>query len=241
MPLSPRRRRLRGGGTGPLTSQEDWRDWAELPLGVLCDIFSRLPQAQILRGAGAGLACASWRRAAVDDPLLWQHIDLASDEDDDDDDDEDDGEGKEAPAGWETMARAAVDRSTGQCVSFRGRVDGEFLHYLADRAPALRSLHVTCWIDCREERMEEVFHKLPLLEQVVVSRGWFDKAHLIALLDHCPRLKLLDAGGCKTSYATGKKLVSRCKRRIKDLKLPKPSGCICCLEGLQIIADQEDE
>jgi hypothetical protein len=31
------------------------------------------------------------------------------------------------------MARAAVDRSAGRCESFRGRADGEFLIYLADR------------------------------------------------------------------------------------------------------------
>lgn len=31
------------------------------------------------------------------------------------------------------MARAAVDRSAGQCESFRGRADEEFLAYLAER------------------------------------------------------------------------------------------------------------
>lgn len=31
------------------------------------------------------------------------------------------------------MARAAVDRSAGQCQSFRGRADGDFLAYLAAR------------------------------------------------------------------------------------------------------------
>ncbi|KAE8815623.1 hypothetical protein D1007_07102 [Hordeum vulgare] len=124
MPSSSRRRHLR------CLRREDWRDWAALPLDVMCDIFSQLPQAEILRDAGAGLVCASWRRVAVDEPLLWRHIDLASHE----------GyigdqvsEGKKALAGWAAMARVAVDRSEGQCVSFRDRVDGDFLHYLADR------------------------------------------------------------------------------------------------------------
>ena len=31
------------------------------------------------------------------------------------------------------MARAAVDRSAGWCESFRGRVDGDLLVYLADK------------------------------------------------------------------------------------------------------------
>jgi hypothetical protein len=61
--------------------------------------------------------------AAVEENLLRRHIDLAAAEDKD----------RDGPAGWEATARAAVDRSAGQCESYRGRADGEFLIYLADR------------------------------------------------------------------------------------------------------------
>ena len=104
-------------------SSAAWRDWASLHDNALCAILSKIPQADILRGAGPGLACKSWRRVAVDVNLLWRRIDLAASEDTD----------KDGPAGWQAMARAAVDRSSGRCESFRGRADGEFLFYLADR------------------------------------------------------------------------------------------------------------
>jgi hypothetical protein len=87
-----------------------------LPQDVLYLIFSRLPQADILRGADQ--VCALWRRA-VDEPLLCRRIDF--------------GRGRDAPVGWRAMARAAVDRSAGQCEYFCGPIDGDFLLYLADR------------------------------------------------------------------------------------------------------------
>lgn len=36
-------------------------------------------------------------------------------------------------AKWKAMARAAVDRSAGQCQAFSGRADDEVLRYLAGR------------------------------------------------------------------------------------------------------------
>uniref|UniRef100_A0A453NEW5 Uncharacterized protein n=1 Tax=Aegilops tauschii subsp. strangulata TaxID=200361 RepID=A0A453NEW5_AEGTS len=86
----------------PLPSPAEWRDWAGLPSNL-----SRLPQADVLREAGVGLACKPWRRAAVEEDLLWRRIDLAAPEDAD----------RDAPAGWKAMARAAVDRSAGRCES----------------------------------------------------------------------------------------------------------------------------
>ncbi|XBI32413.1 hypothetical protein VPH35_055866 [Triticum aestivum] len=192
----------------PASRPADWRDWAALPGTALRAILERL-QTDVLRGTGPVLACASWRRAAVEDPLLWRRIDLASDEDGDED----------AAAGWRAMARAAVDRSAGRCESFRGRVNGDFLVYLADKY-------------------------LTLLEQLVVAGGYFDHAMLCAVLDHCPRLRLLDAGGCYTLEATGKRLVARCESRIRDLRLPRWStggGCSCCREMAQEYADEHDE
>jgi hypothetical protein len=118
-----RRHRRKDRPTSRRERRPEWRDWAALPGNVLCAILGRL-QIDILCGTGAGLACASWRRAAVEDPLLWRRIDLADTNDDKE---------KEPPAWWRAMARTAVDRSAGQCESFRGRVDGDFMLYLAKR------------------------------------------------------------------------------------------------------------
>ena len=88
---------------------------------MLLAILSRVPQHEILRAAG--LVCASWRRVALDEPLLWRRIDLAADEEED----------AEPPAGWKAMACTAVRRSAGRCESYRGRVSRGFLLFLARR------------------------------------------------------------------------------------------------------------
>ncbi|XP_014755568.1 uncharacterized protein LOC106866302 [Brachypodium distachyon] len=135
-------------------------------------ILRQLPQPDILRGAG--LACSSWRQVATDEPLLWRHIDLAAANED------------APPAwpwaamGWLPMACAAVDRSASRCESFRGRVDFDFLLYLADKAPSLRSLEITSWFSTmdwfttdQQQFVDGVIKKLPLLEKFVVSSGRF--------------------------------------------------------------------
>ena len=95
--------------------------WSALPRDVLWVILSLVPQADILRGAG--LTCTSLRRLALDEPLLWRRIDLASGTDED----------SVPPVGWHAMACAAVRRSAGRCESFRGRVTGDFLLFVANR------------------------------------------------------------------------------------------------------------
>jgi hypothetical protein len=65
--------------------------------------------------------------------------------------------------------------------------------------------------------------KLPLLEQLVISCGRCDMASLVALVDRCPRLQLLDVSGCY--HACGfscETLEAKLKSKIKDLRLP---GC----------------
>jgi hypothetical protein len=236
------------------------RDWAALPRDVLWVILSLVPQDDILRTAG--LVCASWRRLAVDEPLLWQRIDLPAEEDED----------GHPPSGWKARACAAVRRSAGRCESYRGRVNPGFLLFLARRyarnhgslsqdltisltytspqstyhddqilisiafltrtipcwllcsAPLLRSLHVTSRFDMPSEKFMTVLAKtLPLLEQLVMSRGHLgDGASLVALVDHCPRLRLLDAAGCSANHWISDTLLARLESRIKDLRLPEP-------------------
>ncbi|CAO2197325.1 unnamed protein product [Urochloa humidicola] len=216
---------------------ESWRDYSALPRNVLLYIFSRIPHADILRGAG--LVCAQWRRMAVSEPALWRHIDLSADDDEI-------LSGRNAPAHWQAMARAAVDRSAGQCESFRGRADSDFLAYLADRSPNLRSIHVTSWIYVTERGfVDGVIKKLPLLERLVMWRGFFPGSSEVmrAFLDHCPRLDLLDVGGCINSYALGYRTRERCERTIRNLRLPKtdPYGCPCCVEYAQNYANEHDD
>jgi hypothetical protein len=103
---------------------DEWRDWASLPRDVLCIVLGRLPQTDILRGAG--LVCSHWRLLALEEPRLWRHIDLS------------DGIMsswcERLPAGWKAMARVAVDRSAGRCESFfLSYVDADVLVHLANR------------------------------------------------------------------------------------------------------------
>ncbi|TVU44536.1 hypothetical protein EJB05_03981, partial [Eragrostis curvula] len=143
------------------------RNWAELPRDVGYEIFCRLPHRHILENAG--LVCASWRRLAVDEPMLWRHIDIAFDWSEywrcppD--------EFYKTPARPLAIARAAVDRSAGRCESFRGPVDGPFLLHLGTNAPSLRSLHVTSFFRMERSLVDGVVSKLAMLERLVLDGG----------------------------------------------------------------------
>ncbi|KAK1603756.1 hypothetical protein QYE76_027429 [Lolium multiflorum] len=203
-PPSRRRRRL------DLHGLAERRDWAALPPDVLWIILSLVPQDDIL--CTAGLVCTSWRRLALDEPLLWRHIDLPAEEDED----------GHPPARWKARACAAVRRSAGRCESYRGRVNRDFLLFLARNAPSLRSLHVTSRFDMPCEKFMRVLaKKLPLLEKLVLSHGLSDDASLVALVDHCPRLRLLDAAGCHTFSSICDTLQARLESKIEDLRLPQ--------------------
>jgi hypothetical protein len=93
-----------------------------------------------------------------------------------------------------------------------------------------------------KEFITGVIRTLPLLEQLVLSGGIFGKECLEALLEHCPLLQLVDMDGCVTSSAIGIRFVERCKRRIKELHMPKMrGGCSCCVQYAQTYADEHDE
>ncbi|CAN6347626.1 unnamed protein product [Urochloa humidicola] len=64
------------------------------------------------------------------------------------------------------MARATVDRSAGGCEIFLGRADDEFLLYLADRAPSLKSLHITSHQDVSSTVFSKLIKEFPLLEEL---------------------------------------------------------------------------
>ncbi|KAM0884732.1 hypothetical protein ACQ4PT_030796 [Festuca glaucescens] len=126
---SRRRRRCRDGH---VVSQDEWRDWASLPLDVLWIVLSKLRQTDMLRAAG--LVRSPWPRLALEEPHMWRHIDLPQ------------GslwDWQEPPsAGWKAMALAAVELSAGRCESFTGHVDVDVLVHLANRHVLLLALNL---------------------------------------------------------------------------------------------------
>ncbi|GJN39451.1 hypothetical protein PR202_gb28572 [Eleusine coracana subsp. coracana] len=111
---SHRRRRCRKKASSSAPPEASSRDWAALPRDILVDVFLRLgPCQEIMRGADC--VCSSWRCVAVEEPLLWRHIDIAM-----------------VPQ-WCPEGRAAVDRSAGQCEAFAGAVDDDSLLYLVEK------------------------------------------------------------------------------------------------------------
>ncbi|CAO2201270.1 unnamed protein product [Urochloa humidicola] len=231
-PASSQRRLIpRDSESPPPPPPPGMRDWAALPRDVQCAIFLRLPHADIFRGVG--LACKSWRRISTDEPALWRHIDIAEG-----------GGSIRRGAGLLAMARAAVDRSAGRCDSYRGPADCSFLVYLAARAPSLKGLHVTSDLDLEpsEEFVEHVVKKLSLLERLVLSQGYIMKNVLRAFLDLCPRLTLLDAGGCRLYEVMGSRLQARFYSTIKEVKLPQQTsgGCGCCRQHAVRYAEEHD-
>uniref|UniRef100_A0A0D9X590 F-box domain-containing protein n=1 Tax=Leersia perrieri TaxID=77586 RepID=A0A0D9X590_9ORYZ len=215
------------------------RNWSSPPDDLLLPIFRRIPQSDILRSAGQ--VCPSWRRLAVSDPSLWRRIDLpfpaAA------------AANKDPPPEWRAMAHAAVDRASaggGGCESYRGRADVEFLIYLAEKSPSLKSLHVTSRLFVKDNKkfVAGVIAKLPLLERLILSGGYFRAAAPVmrALLDCCPRLELLDAGGCTTGALMSTMLKKRCEETIRDLQLPTSDGCCGgCLARAQRYVDKHGD
>ena len=73
------------------------------------------------------------------------------------------------------------------------------------------------------ELVAKIIKKLPLLECLVMWSGSFQEELLVALLDHCPRLELLDVFECWPNFAVWHEpIASRIRScTIKDLRLPE--------------------
>lgn len=102
-------------------SLEEVRDWAELHCDVLSVIFQKLGITEVLLRAQG--VCSSWMRLSYD-PQLWRQIDMRNP-----------SYLLDSEYDVEKMARAALDRSCGQCVKFSvGRfATNELLQYLIDK------------------------------------------------------------------------------------------------------------
>ncbi|CAO2164087.1 unnamed protein product [Urochloa humidicola] len=180
LPSSPRRCRAKSAHPPAAAGAAAARDWASLPRDVLSAIFLRLgPCLEIMRGAE--LACSEWRRAAVEDPGLWQRVDI------------------HVPTlvsaglrvGWRSMLRAAVHRGAGRCEDFSGPCDEDLLLYLVERANSLKSLHLSC-LDVPNEVLNMAVKKYPLLEDLKLKYVSIPSDNmLISVCQACPRLKKL--------------------------------------------------
>lgn len=85
---------------------------------------------------GDDAASVQSNHCSDDDDFGFSDAFVDVEESDDDDDDvprKESADYKYEPKGWKEMARAAVDRSAGECVAFWGRADDKLLLYLSDR------------------------------------------------------------------------------------------------------------
>ncbi|KAM0902638.1 hypothetical protein ACQ4PT_019181 [Festuca glaucescens] len=157
------------------------RDWLGLPLDATLSILRRLDPVELLVGGVAG-ACRSWRRATRDEPSLWRHIDMR-------------GYPRCRGLLVEAFAREAVLRSEGMCESFWGEAFGgdDFLLFLAEQAPSLRSLRLD-FFKITNEGFVEAIRNFPLLEELELKNchgvKYPELFHLFELVDEvCPRMK----------------------------------------------------
>jgi hypothetical protein len=94
---------------------------------------------------------------------------------------------------------------------------------MACRAPLPRELYVTDWPYIMDGKLiTEIIKKLPLLERLVLWGGRFQEGLLLALLDYCPRLELLDVRHADLAFRVWKEPINtRIKTcNIKDLRMP---------------------
>ncbi|CAL5003017.1 unnamed protein product [Urochloa decumbens] len=130
---------------------------------------------------GAELACTAWRSVAVGDPALCRRADLTTAR-------------TRYYASSLAMARAAADRSAGQCVAFSGTLDANSLLYLVERAP-LKSLNVQdIVLTDKVVNVAVALKKLPLLEDLEISTDYYNTQaeNLFAsVCKACPHLKKL--------------------------------------------------
>ncbi|TVU10753.1 hypothetical protein EJB05_44299, partial [Eragrostis curvula] len=159
------------------------RDWSELPRDTLLYVLGKLDAFELLTG-GAPVVCRSWRHAACKEPGLWRRIDmdafyLAA--------------RRWRPSSPTVVARQALRLSAGQCQAFHCLydVDDDFLLFLSEQAPSLKSLHLNMCNHVSNKGFVKAIQKFPLLEELdidlcpyVCAKGVFE---LVAKT--CPLLK----------------------------------------------------
>ncbi|KAJ8642150.1 hypothetical protein MRB53_018844 [Persea americana] len=158
---------------------EEVRDWAELQPDVLSLIFQKLGCIEVLLTAQG--VCSSWNRFTYD-PRIWRRIDMRNS-----------ASILDSEYDLEKMARAALDRSCGQCVEFsaEGFASNELLEYLMEKVSILKCLCLVSCYGISNDKLIGVAKKFPQLEELEITYCSFSKEVLETVGQSCPQLKHL--------------------------------------------------
>ncbi|EXB31420.1 F-box protein SKIP19 [Morus notabilis] len=164
--------------SGVDSSEEQLRNWLELPREVTASIFSRLVATEILNNTQ--FVCKSWFDICKD-PLVWRKINMYNI--------------GEADLNMELdrMCRHAVDRSRGNLVDINIEYLGNdgLLKHITDSCGQVKRLRLACCYNVSNEGLIEAIAKLPLLEELDLSLCAFSTEPLETVGRHCPRLRSL--------------------------------------------------
>ncbi|TVU42290.1 hypothetical protein EJB05_08686, partial [Eragrostis curvula] len=197
-------------------------DWAALPHDVLAVVFLMLGTGEILRGAE--FVCKSWRRVALEEPVLWHRVEMPVVR-------------RCRRGGWRAMLRDAVERSAGQCVAFSGPCDNQSLLDLVDRAPLLKSLDLFDFV-ASNDVLTGAIVRLHHLEDLEVSpahecpRGSWNLFGQVC--QACPRLKRLVLGFQKLDTRYGGGLAIPVMHELRYLEL---FNCELTQNALAVVLD----
>ncbi|KAG5381456.1 hypothetical protein IGI04_032926 [Brassica rapa subsp. trilocularis] len=160
----------------PVMKDGECRSWSELPYVLTSSILRRLDYTDIL--VNAQRVCRSWRRVCKD-PAMWSKIDLR-----------DLGKFRYLV---KTLCRHILDLSQGGLVELDMWYIGpdSLLDYIAYRSSNLRSLKLDLISMITTDGLTEALGKLPLLEELELSRYTLSGDSLKVVGQSCPKLKTL--------------------------------------------------
>ncbi|XP_048625555.1 F-box protein SKIP19-like isoform X4 [Brassica napus] len=156
----------------PVMKDRECRSWSELPYELTSSILRRLDYTDIL--VNAQRVCTSWRRVCKD-PAMWRKIDMHN---------------RGLDLGYH---RHILDLSQGGLVELDMWYIGSdsLLDYIADRSSNLRSLKLDLISMITTDGLTEALGKLPLLEELELSRYTLSGDSLRVVGQSCPKLKTL--------------------------------------------------
>ncbi|CDY21986.1 BnaC09g00920D [Brassica napus] len=161
----------------PVMKDRECRSWSELPYELTSSILRRLDYTDIL--VNAQRVCTSWRRVCKD-PAMWRKIDMRD-------------LGKFRYLVKTLYHRHILDLSQGGLVELDMWYIGSdsLLDYIADRSSNLRSLKLDLISMITTDGLTEALGKLPLLEELELSRYTLSGDSLRVVGQSCPKLKTL--------------------------------------------------
>ncbi|GJN39453.1 hypothetical protein PR202_gb28574 [Eleusine coracana subsp. coracana] len=199
------------------TETLETRDWSALPRDILLGVLLKLGPCEIMQGAE--LVCTTWRHAAVEEPSLWRHIDMGTD------------------SVRLAVARAAVDRSAGQCEAFSsGICNHDLLFYLVERAPYLKSLRLPSFQGSKEILIV-VLEKLPFLEDLEISASQSNTVTEDLFESLCEASCLLRKLTLRFGRELVRKTITGKIPMMSELRCLELFDCYLSAEGLTTILD----